>query len=46
MRSSGVILRALRPSGAELSTRIAGLLLSAIAVRLIVEAVKTFVTNG
>jgi len=27
-------------------TRIAGLLLSAIAVQLIVEAIKTFVTNG
>ena len=46
MRFSGVILRVLRPSGVELSTRIAGLLLSAIAVQLIVEAIKTFVTNG
>lgn len=46
MRFSGVILRVLRPSGVELSTRIAGLLLSAIAVQLIVEAIKTFVANG
>ena len=46
MRFSGVILRVLRPSSVELSTRIAGLLLSAIAVQLIVEAIKTFVTNG
>jgi small neutral amino acid transporter SnatA (MarC family) len=37
---------ALRPSGVGLSTRIAGLLLSAIAVQLIVEAIKTFATNG
>src|SRR5215472_9463928 len=46
MRFSGVILRVLRPSGVELSTRIAGLLLSAIAVQLVVEAIKTFVTSG
>lgn len=46
MRFSGAILRLLRPSGVELSTRIAGLLLSAIAVQLIVEAIKTFVTTG
>ncbi len=46
MRFSGVILRVLRPSGVELSTRIAGLLLSAIAVQLIVDAIKTFVTSG
>jgi multiple antibiotic resistance protein len=46
MRFSGVILRVLRPSGVELSTRIAGLLLSAIAVQLVVEAVRAFVTVG
>ena len=34
MRFSGVIHRMLRPSGVELLTRIAGLLLSAIAVQL------------
>jgi len=46
MRFSGVILRVLRASGVELSTRIAGLLLSAIAVQLIVSAIRAFVTNG
>jgi multiple antibiotic resistance protein len=46
MRFSGVIHRMLRPSGVELLTRIAGLLLSAIAVQLVVEAVKAFVAQG
>jgi MarC family membrane protein len=38
MRFSGVILRILHDSGVELLTRIAGLLLSAIAVQLIIGA--------
>jgi multiple antibiotic resistance protein len=42
MRFSGVIHRVLRPSGVELLTRIAGLLLSAIAVQLVAEAVRAF----
>ena len=46
MRFSGVIHRVLRPSGVELLTRIAGLLLSAIAVQLVAEAVRAFVTSG
>ena len=46
MRFSGVIHRVLRPSGVELLTRIAGLLLSAIAVQLVVGAVRAFVTTG
>lgn len=46
MRFSGVIHRILRPSGVELLTRIAGLLLSAIAVRLVVGAPRAFVTGG
>lgn len=46
MRFSGVILRLLRGSGVELLTRIAGLLLSAIAVQLIVDAVRTLVNAG
>jgi multiple antibiotic resistance protein len=46
MRFSGVIHRVLRPSGVELLTRIAGLLLSAIAVQLIVGAIRAFVTGG
>ena len=43
MRFSGVIHRALRPSGVELITRIAGLLLSAIAVQLVAGAIRQFV---
>ncbi len=46
MRFSGVILRLLRDSGVELLTRIAGLLLSAIAVQLIVDAVRTLIRIG
>jgi multiple antibiotic resistance protein len=46
MRFSGVILRLLRRSGVELLTRIAGLLLSAIAVQLIVDAVRTLIRIG
>jgi multiple antibiotic resistance protein len=46
MRFSGVIHRVLRPSGVELLTRIAGLLLSAIAVQLIVGAIRAFVSGG
>ena len=41
-----VILRVLKGSGVELLTRIAGLLLSAIAVQLIVDAVRTLIANG
>jgi multiple antibiotic resistance protein len=44
MRFSGVIHRVLRASGVELLTRIAGLLLSAIAVQLIVDAIRAFVS--
>jgi multiple antibiotic resistance protein len=46
IRFSVVIYRLLRPSGVELLTRIAGLLLSAIAVQLVVEAIRAFVSNG
>jgi len=46
MRFSGVILRLLRPSGVELVTRIAGLLLSAIAVQLVANAIRSFVVHG
>jgi len=46
MRFSGVILRVLKDSGVELLTRIAGLLLSAIAVQLIVGAVRALVRIG
>lgn len=46
MRFSGVILKVLHPSGVELLTRIAGLLLSAIAVQLVVDAVRTLIRMG
>ena len=46
MRFSGVILRLLRPSGVELVTRIAGLLLSAIAVQLVATAIRSFIVHG
>lgn len=46
MRFSGVILSLLRESGVELLTRIAGLLLSAIAVQLIVDAVRALIRTG
>lgn len=44
LRFSNVIVKLLRPSGIEVLTRIAGLLLAAIAVQLIAEAVQAFVT--
>lgn len=44
MRFSLPILRVLRDSGVLLLTRIAGLLLSAIAVQMIADAVRAFVT--
>jgi multiple antibiotic resistance protein len=46
MRYSEVILKLLRASGVELLTRIAGLLLSAIAVQLVADAVRAFVSTG
>jgi multiple antibiotic resistance protein len=38
-----VIVKLLRPGGIEVLTRIAGLLLAAIAVQLIADAVASFV---
>ena len=43
MRFSVVIIRVIRESGVTLVTRIAGLLLSAIAVQLVADAVTAFV---
>ncbi len=43
LRFSGIVVRILRPSGIEVLTRIAGLLLAAIAVQLIADAVAAFV---
>lgn len=44
LRFCGVIVRILRPGGIEVLTRIAGLLLAAIAVQLIADSVAAFVT--
>ena len=46
MRFCGPAKRVLRDSGVELLTRISGLLLSAIAVQLVAEAVRAFVKQG
>jgi multiple antibiotic resistance protein len=43
LRFSGVIVALLRPAGIEVLTRIAGLLLAAIAVQLIADAIASFV---
>ncbi|MEU8287239.1 MarC family protein [Micromonospora sp. NPDC048905] len=45
LRFSGGIVKILRPGGIEVLTRIAGLLLAAIAVQLIADAVFAFVTR-
>ena len=45
LRFSGGIVKVLRPGGIEVLTRIAGLLLAAIAVQLIADAIAQFVTN-
>jgi multiple antibiotic resistance protein len=46
MRFAGVVRRLLGDSGTMLLTRIAGLLLSAIAVEMIAGAIRTFVTGA
>jgi multiple antibiotic resistance protein len=45
MRYSLPILRLIRPSGVLLVTRIAGLLLSAIAVQLVADSVRAFIAG-
>lgn len=45
LRFSGVIVRILRASGIEVLTRIAGLLLAAIAVQLVADSISAFVTD-
>jgi len=45
LRFCGLIVLILRPGGIEVLTRIAGLLLAAIAVQLIADAVGAFVTT-
>lgn len=46
LRFSGVIMRVLGENGVLLVTRIAGLLLSAIAVQLVADAVADFIRAG
>lgn len=46
MRYSVAIIRVIKDSGVVLITRIAGLLLSAIAVQLVADAVRAFVEAG
>jgi multiple antibiotic resistance protein len=43
LRYSGLIVKLLRPAGIEVLTRIAGLLLAAIAVQLIADSIFAFV---
>jgi multiple antibiotic resistance protein len=46
MRFSPVIMKVIKENGVELVTRIAGLLLAAIAVQLCADAVRDFVNAG
>ncbi|MDQ1688886.1 MAG: multiple antibiotic resistance protein [Frankiaceae bacterium] len=46
LRFSAGVIRLIRESGVQLVTRIFGLLLSAIAVQLIAEAVRGFIRQG
>ena len=46
MRFCGLVERVLRDSGVGLLTRVPGLLLPAIAVQLVAEAVRAFVKQG
>ena len=46
MRYSVLIIRLIRDSGVTLVTRISGLLLSAIAVQLVADAVRAFIQAG
>lgn len=46
MRFAGVIHRVLKESGTTLVTRIAGLLLAAIAVQLVADAIKAFIETA
>jgi MarC family membrane protein len=43
LRFCGLIVKVLRPAGIEVLTRIAGLLLAAIAVQLVADAIGSFV---
>ncbi|MTD55060.1 MarC family protein [Amycolatopsis pithecellobii] len=46
MRYSGLLIRVIRESGIVLLAKVAGLLLAAIAVQLIANSVRGFITGG
>jgi multiple antibiotic resistance protein len=46
LRFAGVVRRVLGQPGIELVTRISGLLLTAIAVQLVADAVREFIREG
>jgi multiple antibiotic resistance protein len=46
LRYSGVVLRIIRPTGVLLVTRVAGMLLAAIAVQMVADSVRAFVHDG
>lgn len=46
MRFAGGVRRVLKDSGTTLVTRISGLLLAAIAVQLVADAIKAFISHG
>ena len=46
MRFSVQVIRVIKDSGVTLVTRIAGLLLSAIAVQMVADAVRAFIKAG
>ncbi|HEV3356890.1 MAG TPA: MarC family protein [Pseudonocardiaceae bacterium] len=46
LRYSGLVIRLVRESGIELMAKIAGLLLAAIAVQLVANAIRGFIAGG
>jgi multiple antibiotic resistance protein len=46
LRFAGVVRRVLEQPGIELVTRVSGLLLTAIAVQLVADAVREFIREG
>lgn len=46
MRFAGLIIAVIKDNGVELITRIAGLLLAAIAVEMVVQAIRAFIRAG
>jgi multiple antibiotic resistance protein len=46
LRFSGVVIKLIKESGITLLAKIAGLLLAAIAVQLLADSVRGFVSGG